>query len=174
MASAGHSRLILLAISNSISLVTKHLTELEVVEATPQVIVFPSYQREEIVQILAQRLEPYDSIEDVDGRRLFDPDALDACARIISREGYGDARKALEICRLALNDATELPDQNIGGENDSQGTEEDDDSSRAVVSLAAVAKTLRKCLGSPHVHVIENLPQHQVFFLFFYLLFIVF
>ncbi|XP_064389362.1 cell division control protein 6 homolog isoform X2 [Halichondria panicea] len=102
------SKLLLIGIANALDLTDRVLPRLQShVRCKPQLLHFPPYNREQIVTILQSR---------VGGAGLIEPMAVQFCARKVASV-HGDVRKALDICRRAIekaeldkeNEATPLP-----------------------------------------------------------------
>ncbi|GJP51769.1 hypothetical protein CLOM_g10911 [Closterium sp. NIES-68] len=119
------SRCILVGISNSIHLIDSvlpHLSQLNSrgVSARPTLLPFPAYDRNQIYEILSQRLQaaagvqaegaaaPRAAAGEGGGRESasvafsFEPMALHLCARKVAAAS-GDMRKALDITRMAVD-----------------------------------------------------------------------
>ncbi|GJP84192.1 hypothetical protein CLOP_g14279 [Closterium sp. NIES-67] len=119
------SRCILVGISNSIHLIDSvlpHLSQLNCrgVSARPTLLPFPAYDRNQIYEILSQRLQaaagvqaegaaaPRAAAGEGGGRESasvafsFEPMALHLCARKVAAAS-GDMRKALDITRMAVD-----------------------------------------------------------------------
>ena len=93
-----HSKLILVGIANSLDMTDRILPRLRIREAfCPAELTFPAYSTKEILDILNSRLSKF---QDSD-KPLFQAMALKMCAAKISAVS-GDIRKALDVCRRAL------------------------------------------------------------------------
>ncbi|NXW56475.1 CDC6 protein, partial [Eurystomus gularis] len=91
-----NSRLVLVGLANALDLTDRGLARLGARPAgSPQLLHFPPYTREQLTAILTDRLGQ------VDGDPVLDAAALQFCARKVSAVS-GDARKALDICRRAV------------------------------------------------------------------------
>ncbi|CAI5522198.1 unnamed protein product [Closterium sp. Naga37s-1] len=118
-----HSRCILIGISNSIHLIDSLLPHLSRpnsmgVTARPTLLPFPAYDRNQIYEILSQRLQAAGGMpvgaaargaavaggarESACTAFSFDPMALHLCARKVAAAS-GDMRKALDITRMAVD-----------------------------------------------------------------------
>ncbi|NWX11922.1 CDC6 protein, partial [Aegotheles bennettii] len=90
------SRLVLVGLANALDLTERRLARLSALPlGSPQLLHFPPYTREQLSAILQERLRQ------VDGDPVLDAAALQFCARKVSAVS-GDARKALDICRRAV------------------------------------------------------------------------
>ncbi|GAQ80088.1 Pre-initiation complex subunit CDC6 [Klebsormidium nitens] len=95
LATAPGSRCLLVGIANAIDLMERFLPNLRLMNCFPEQLSFRSYDKEQIKEILIQRLShlPF---------TVFDGIALELCARKFATSS-GDLRKALGVCRLALS-----------------------------------------------------------------------
>ncbi|KAM6042194.1 cell division control protein 6 homolog [Chlamydotis macqueenii] len=90
------SRLILVGLANALDLTDRSLARLGARPAgSPRLLHFPPYSREQLTTILQERLRQ------VAGDPVLDAAALQFCARKVSAIS-GDARKALDVCRRAV------------------------------------------------------------------------
>lgn len=90
------SRLCLIGIANALDLTDRILPRLQAKpHCRPKLLNFPPYSREELNAIVQDR------IAQVSGEGLLDAAAVQFCARKVSAVS-GDARKALDICRRAV------------------------------------------------------------------------
>ncbi|NXI48176.1 CDC6 protein, partial [Galbula dea] len=90
------SRLVLVGLANALDLTDRSLARLAAHPAgSPQLLHFPPYTREQLAAILTERLGQ------VAGDPVLDAAALQFCARKVSAVS-GDARKALDVCRRAV------------------------------------------------------------------------
>ncbi|NWI64952.1 CDC6 protein, partial [Todus mexicanus] len=91
------SRLVLVGLANALDLTDRGLARLGARPAgSPQLLHFPPYTREQLSTILSDRLGQQEA-----GDPVLDAAALQFCARKVSAVS-GDARKALDICRRAV------------------------------------------------------------------------
>ncbi|NXY91287.1 CDC6 protein, partial [Alcedo cyanopectus] len=91
-----HSRLVLVGLANALDLTDRGLARLGArLAGSPQLLHFPPYTREQLGAILTDRLGQ------VAGDPVLDAAALQFCARKVSAVS-GDARKALDVCRRAV------------------------------------------------------------------------
>ncbi|XP_023691527.2 cell division control protein 6 homolog [Paramormyrops kingsleyae] len=90
------SRLCLIGIANALDLTDRILPRLQArPNCRPQLLHFPPYSRQELTAIVQDRLSK------VSGNAVLDTAAVQFCARKVSAVS-GDARKALDICRRAV------------------------------------------------------------------------
>ncbi|XP_042138691.1 cell division control protein 6 homolog isoform X2 [Peromyscus maniculatus bairdii] len=91
-----NSRLVLIGIANTLDLTDRILPRLEAREnCKPQLLNFPPYTRNQIATILQDRLSQ------VSRDQVLDSAAIQFCARKVSAVS-GDIRKALDVCRRAI------------------------------------------------------------------------
>ncbi|XP_020031925.1 cell division control protein 6 homolog [Castor canadensis] len=91
-----NSRMVLIGIANTLDLTDRILPRLEAREkCKPQLLNFPPYTRNQIATILQDRLTQ------VSRDQVLDNAAIQFCARKVSAVS-GDVRKALDICRRAI------------------------------------------------------------------------
>nr|XP_056719239.1 cell division control protein 6 homolog [Euleptes europaea] len=91
-----NSRLILIGIANALDLTDRILPRLQArPKCRPQLLNFPPYSKDQLAFILEERLKQ------VSGEQVLDRAAIQFCARKVSAVS-GDARKALDICRRAI------------------------------------------------------------------------
>ena len=63
----------------------------------PKLLNFPPYSKDQIVKILSERLAEVNS----GGEQVLEPNAIQFCARKVAAVA-GDMRKALDVCRRAV------------------------------------------------------------------------
>ncbi|KAF2579897.1 hypothetical protein F2Q68_00001985, partial [Brassica cretica] len=88
------SRCILIGVANAIDLADRFLPKLKSLNCKPLVVTFRAYSMEQILRILQERLVELPYV-------AFQSKALELCARKVSAAS-GDMRKALSVCRSAL------------------------------------------------------------------------
>ncbi|KAL0865326.1 hypothetical protein Bca101_044444 [Brassica carinata] len=141
------SRCILIGVANAIDLADRFLPKLKSLNCKPMVITFRAYSKDQILRILQERLMilPYVA---------FQSNALELCARKVAAAS-GDMRKALSVCRSAL-EILEIEIRGYPGP-ESQGPTPDD----PVVRIDHMSAALSKTFKSPVVDTIQSLPHHQ-------------
>ncbi|CAH9071026.1 unnamed protein product [Cuscuta epithymum] len=155
------SRCIILGIANAIDLADRFLPKLQALNCKPMVITFRAYSKHQIIMILQQRLAalPY---------TIFQPQALELCAKKIATAS-GDMRKALSICRSAIEVLEAEIRHSINSPRLSMiETEVCNPPSATLrmpdnnyVRVDHVARALSNAYKSPTVDTIQSLPQHQ-------------
>jgi len=131
------SRLIVLAIANTMDLPEKMLINRVSSRLGLTRCQFPPYTHEQLICIVAARL---------DGLEVFDPDAVQLVARKVASLS-GDARRALDICRRA----TEIAQREGGGEG--------------LVGMAHVSAAHEEMYCSPRITAIRCCSEYQKLFL---------
>uniref|UniRef100_A0A6Q2XX10 Cell division control protein 6 homolog n=1 Tax=Esox lucius TaxID=8010 RepID=A0A6Q2XX10_ESOLU len=127
------SRLSLIGIANALDLTDRILPRLQSLpHCRPLLLHFPPYSRQELAAIVQDRLAQ------VSGEGLLDATAVQFCARKVSAVS-GDARKALDICRRAV-EIVESDDR-----KNAAGPTEGAKASR--VSVPQVARVLSEVYG---------------------------
>ncbi|XP_013887183.1 cell division control protein 6 homolog [Austrofundulus limnaeus] len=127
------SRLCLIGIANALDLTDRILPRLQARPlCRPLLLHFPPYSRQELAAIIQDRLTQ------VSAEGILDPSALQFCARKVSAVS-GEARKALDICRRAV-EVAEADER----KKTSQSTS---DQHRPAVSLPQVARVLSEVYG---------------------------
>ncbi|XP_062869009.1 cell division control protein 6 homolog [Trichomycterus rosablanca] len=128
------SRLCLIGIANALDLTDRILPRLQAKpHCRPQLLHFPPYSRQELAAIVQDRLAQ----SAADG--ILDAAAVQFCARKVSAVS-GDARKALDICRRAV--------EIVESSNRSKVSSESTDCTKATrVSVPQVARVLSEVYG---------------------------
>ncbi|KAI5101835.1 cell division control protein 6-like, partial [Silurus meridionalis] len=131
------SRLCLIGIANALDLTDRILPRLQAKpHCRPQLLHFPPYSRQELAAIVQDRLTQ------VAGEGVLDGAAVQFCARKVSAVS-GDARKALDICRRAV----EMVEANNRSKTSSASTNVTTDTKAARVSVPQVARVLSEVYG---------------------------
>ncbi|GBG82036.1 hypothetical protein CBR_g34218 [Chara braunii] len=166
------SRCILVGIANSIDMTQRLLPHLRAFSCIPSVVTFPAYNQSQICAILNQRLKRLSF-------QAFHPLAIELCARKVAA-AFGDMRKALDVCRLAVDAFLSEVKATRGSDYDLTNAEEEDerlgrtkiagktgtaesevDKPPAVVVMRHMVKALAKSFHLPLVETLQALPQHQ-------------
>jgi cell division control protein 6 len=101
LASAHGSRLILIGVANALDLSDRFLPRLAALGATPRTVTFSPYSPAELESIISQRIAP---VEASATSCLMERSAIKLCAMKVAAAS-GDARRALEVCRVAADRA---------------------------------------------------------------------
>ncbi|KAL1005992.1 hypothetical protein UPYG_G00066530 [Umbra pygmaea] len=127
------SRLCLIGIANALDLTDRILPRLQSLpHCRPQLLHFPPYSQQELTAIVQDRLTQ------VSGEGLLDAMAVQFCARKVSAVS-GDARKALDICRRAVEIAE--------SDDRKKTTSAKVEAKASCVSLPQVARVLSEVYG---------------------------
>lgn len=142
------SRLCLIGIANALDLTDRILPRLQALpRCHPQLLHFSPYSRQELTDIV------HDRLTQVSGEGVLDASAVQFCARKVSAVS-GDARKALDICRRAV-EMVESADR--------KGSEGQTHARR--VSVPQVARVLSEVYGdrmaAPEAGEAESFPLQQ-------------
>ncbi|KAF3059349.1 Origin recognition complex subunit 1 [Daldinia childiae] len=152
-----HSRLIVLAVANTMDLPERTLSNKISSRLGLTRITFPGYNHEQLMKIIQSRLEG------VPGN-IVEPDAVQFASRKVAAVS-GDARRALDICRRAV----ELAEADVKGSDPDPGTpskrakaktgEADrTKSSRGKVTIATVKRAINEATTSPLQQYLRALP----------------
>jgi cell division control protein 6 len=137
------SSLITVGIANALDLTQRFLPELKARNIIPEYLIYSSYTKDQIELILKSKIQGEQA--------KFEDSALKLIANKTASVN-GDIRKALEMCRSALNLAI----------SESENIQESADPlSTITVRFPHVAKSSGELLKSRHSAMIEGLPQHQ-------------
>ncbi|KAF5731507.1 Cell division control Cdc6 isoform 2 [Tripterygium wilfordii] len=160
------SRCILIGIANAIDLADRFVPRLKALNCKPLIVTFRAYSKDQIVRILQERLMALPYI-------VFQPQTLELCARKVAAVS-GDLRKALSICRSAIEMLeAELREtaSNMNSLSAEKGFFDDQQMALApeslklqehnVVRFDHMVTALSRTYGSPVVETIQSLPQHQ-------------
>ena len=143
-----HSRLIVLAVANTMDLPERTLSNKISSRLGLTTITFPGYDHKQLMSIITSRLEG------VPGN-IIDPDAVQFAARKVAVV-TGDARRALDICRRAVEIAEQEQEQQqedacaankMSFNHHHDGTEEDgdtDDDNEGNVDMTVMPETPTK------------------------------
>ena len=169
LASSEGSRLVIIGIANSIDLM-QQLTRPGAVfhrfNLKPKNIIFPTYLREQVSQLLQERLDTLPG-------PVIDPKAVQFCARKIAN-GTGDMRRALEAASLSIDvlvkDASLARAELVGKPStcppDGPTSPMDGPSVKRMVGMRQMGIALNKLSGgvgssNEHVRAIKKLPVPQ-------------
>ena len=115
-----HSRLIVLAVANTMDLPERTLSNKISSRLGLTRITFPGYKHTDLMEIITTRLS------NVPGN-IVDPDAIQFASRKVAAVS-GDARRALDICRRAVEIAEQAYDAAAAKENNNLDTIDETDS----------------------------------------------
>ncbi|KAI1806475.1 P-loop containing nucleoside triphosphate hydrolase protein [Daldinia bambusicola] len=152
-----HSRLIVLAVANTMDLPERTLSNKISSRLGLTRITFPGYNHEQLMKIIQSRLEG------VPGN-IVEPDAVQFASRKVAAVS-GDARRALDICRRAV----ELAEADVKGSEPEPGTPskrakaktgeaDKTKSSRGKVTIATIKRAINEATSSPLQQYLRALP----------------
>ncbi|KND04967.1 origin recognition complex subunit 1 [Spizellomyces punctatus DAOM BR117] len=141
-----HSRLIVVAVANTMDLPERMLTNRVSSRLGLTRINFQPYTHQQLIEIVQSRLERV---------RCFEKDAIVLCARKVGAIS-GDARRALDICRRGVEilEAT-LRDAEAAGKPLDQ----------KMVTMAVIDRAVKEMFASPAVQSVQRASTHQRLFL---------
>ncbi|KAI9655071.1 MAG: Origin recognition complex, subunit 1 [Trizodia sp. TS-e1964] len=158
-----HSRLIVLAVANTMDLPERTLSNKISSRLGLTRITFPGYSHEQLIKIIQSRLEG------VPGN-VVDPDAVQFASRKVAAVS-GDARRALDICRRAVEIA-EL--ESLDTEDNLPSTpskrlkwhqQEVNGTHRTKVTIAMIKQAIHEATTSPLQQALRQLPLSSKLFL---------
>ncbi|KAG0090979.1 Origin recognition complex, subunit 1 [Podila epicladia] len=139
-----HSRLIVVAVANTMDLPERMLSNKVSSRMGLTRINFQPYTYQQLVKIVESRLE---------GVKAFRREAIEFAARKVGAVS-GDARRALDICRRAV----EIVESNSLKNSDEGGDPEQ-------VTIRTVDQAIKEMFASPNVRLIQTASLHQKLFL---------
>ncbi|SPJ78997.1 related to origin recognition protein Orc1p [Fusarium torulosum] len=143
-----HSRLIVLAVANTMDLPERTLSNKISSRLGLTRITFPGYNHEQLMRIIQSRLEG------VPGN-IVDPDAIQFASRKVAAVS-GDARRALDICRRAveLAEAEAPSDPTTPSKRDPQTQPK----GLGRVTIATIKKAINEATSNPIQQHLRSLP----------------
>ncbi|KAH8177508.1 ATPase family associated with various cellular activities (AAA) domain-containing protein [Sarocladium implicatum] len=141
-----HSRLIVLAVANTMDLPERTLSNKISSRLGLTRITFPGYNHEQLMKIIQSRLEgvPGD---------IVDPDAVQFASRKVAAVS-GDARRALDICRRAV----ELAESDDQGGDPTTPSKTGAEPRRGRVTIATIKKAINEATTNPTQQHLRGLP----------------
>jgi len=149
------SRLIVIGIANTMDLASRALSRMNVLELAPvKQITFRPYTKDQLIEIINNRLSRVAT-----SKELFAQPALEMCARKVSSQS-GDARKALDVCRRALeiveqenqfdvkSSPLKSPNRGIKSKSPLKDRQIPNDTNAARVELKHVVKVMDQMYGN--------------------------
>lgn len=162
-----HSRLIVLAVANTMDLPERTLSNKISSRLGLTRITFPGYSHTQLMIIIQSRLEGV-------GKVIVEPDAVQFASRKVAAVS-GDARRALDICRRAVELAEqESMQQDPGKENLAPGTPSKTPggpkssvlaSKAGVVTIATIKRAINEATSTPLAANLRSLPLASKIFL---------
>ncbi|CAO3689948.1 unnamed protein product [Umbelopsis vinacea] len=174
-ASIPTSRLVLIGIANALDLTDRLLPRLRAkncnyptlfYDGEPQLVNFNPYKVEEISAIIKDRLSSLS--KDKDTPAIMQPQAIELCARKVAA-ATGDLRKALDVCRQAIEMAELEAKKKVAaynkpaalGEHKKNSTLTTSATTAPKVTIAHVVKVMNVVFGSPTVQKIRQCNFQQ-------------
>ena len=171
-----HSRLIVLAVANTMDLPERTLSNKISSRLGLTRITFPGYSHQQLIRIIESRLEGV-------GQVVVEPDAVQFASRKVAAVS-GDARRALDICRRAV----EIAEQDIltaardivapGTPSKTPGRKKDDaaaaagsvvpekkESKKGIVTIATIKRAINEATSTPLAAYLRSLPLASKVFL---------
>lgn len=166
-----HSRLIVLAVANTMDLPERTLSNKISSRLGLTRITFPGYTHTQLMTIIQSRLE------DV-GQVVVEPDAIQFASRKVAAVS-GDARRALDICRRAVELAEQdsLTSEQSGKENEAPNTPSKTPGRRkpvaptagvlkkGIVTIATIKRAINEATSTPLAAHLRSLPLSSKIFL---------
>ncbi|KAF4549502.1 Origin recognition complex subunit 1-like protein [Elsinoe fawcettii] len=167
-----HSRLIVLAVANTMDLPERTLSNKISSRLGLTRITFPGYTHQQLIKIIQSRLEGVSGV-------VVEPDAVQFASRKVAAVS-GDARRALDVCRRAVEIAEEelssllregkvAPDgiENVAPGTPSKtkpvlGTGKDD---RGKVTIQTIKRAINEATSTPLAAYLRSLPLTSKVFL---------
>lgn len=165
-----HSRLIVLAVANTMDLPERTLSNKISSRLGLTRITFPGYTHTQLMTIIQSRLEGV-------GQVIVDPDAVQFASRKVAAVS-GDARRALDICRRAVEiaEAETVQDCPTGKENQAPDTPSktparqqksaaDSMQKKGLVTIATIKRAINEATSTPLAAHLRSLPLASKVFL---------
>lgn len=144
-----HSKLIVVAIANTMDLPERMLSNKIYSRIGAKRINFQAYSHQQLYEIVESRLKDIDA---------FEHDAVEFAARKVSAVS-GDARRALDICRRAVEIVEQRQTSSSDGDDDNTKTK------KHTVTISVVNQAIKEMFSSPSVAFIKSCSFHQKLFL---------
>jgi origin recognition complex subunit 1 len=165
-----HSRLIVLAVANTMDLPERTLSNKISSRLGLARITFPGYTHTQLMAIIQSRLEGV-------GNVIVDPDAVQFASRKVAAVS-GDARRALDVCRRAVELAEQESLEEVPGkENEPPNTPSKTParqkpvaapapaSKKGIVTIATIKRAINEATSTPLAAHLRSLPLASKLFL---------
>lgn len=162
-----HSRLIVLAVANTMDLPERTLSNKISSRLGLTRITFPGYTHTQLMTIIQSRLEGV-------GKVIVESDAVQFASRKVAAVS-GDARRALDICRRAVEIAEQESLAESGKENQAPDTPSKTPgrqnalgvmtSKKGIVSIATIKRAINEATSTPLAAHLRSLPLASKLFL---------
>ncbi|KAJ2659569.1 Origin recognition complex, subunit 1 [Coemansia sp. RSA 1200] len=150
-----HAKLVVIAIANTMDLPERMLHHKVSSRLGLTRINFQPYSYNQLMTIVQSRLE---------GCMAFDSDAVELCARKISAVS-GDARRALDVCRRAVEIVEADWKRNTENSGDEITGGGKDLAKRTLVTMMVIDRAVKEMYASGHIAFIQNASIQQKVFL---------
>jgi origin recognition complex subunit 1 len=156
-----YSKLIVLAVANTMDLPERTLSNKISSRLGLTRITFPGYTHDQLMTIISSRLSGVPE-------NLVDPDAIQFAARKVAAVS-GDARRALDICRRAV----EIAEESAGGQpigtrmptTPSKHAKARNEKDKGRVTIGIVKQAIQESVSSPLQTYLKSLPTSSKVFL---------
>ena len=157
-----HSRLIVLAVANTMDLPERTLSNKISSRLGLTRITFPGYTHTQLMTIIQSRLEGV-------GQVVVDPDAIQFASRKVAAVS-GDARRALDICRRAVELAEQEVAKNDQPEKENQPltntpSKKQKTATKGIVTIATIKRAINEATLTPLAGHLRSLPMASKLFL---------
>ncbi|PQE24574.1 origin recognition complex subunit 1 protein [Rutstroemia sp. NJR-2017a WRK4] len=152
-----HSKLIVLAVANTMDLPERTLSNKISSRLGLTRITFPGYTHDQLQTIITSRLTDVPA-------HLIHPDAIQFASRKVASVS-GDARRALDICRRAVELAEAEAEALSIPNTPSKTPSREDKKGKGIVSIATIKKAINEATTSPLQHYLRALPLVTKIFL---------
>ncbi|KAK5132909.1 hypothetical protein LTR08_008355 [Meristemomyces frigidus] len=166
-----HSRLIVLAVANTMDLPERTLSNKISSRLGLTRVTFPGYTHTQLMTIIQSRLEGV-------GPVIVEPDAVQFASRKVAAVS-GDARRALDICRRAVEIAEQetLASESVGKENQAPDTPSKTPGrqkstatnvlalKKGIVTIATIKRAINEATSTPLAAYLRSLPLASKLFL---------
>lgn len=163
-----HSRLIVLAVANTMDLPERTLSNKISSRLGLTRITFAGYTHTQLMSIIQSRLQGI-------GEVIVEPDAVQFASRKVAAVS-GDARRALDICRRAVEIAEQESVVDVGKENQAPDTPSKTpgkernaldamSTNKGIVTIATVKRAINEAVSTPLAAHLRSLPLAQKLFI---------
>lgn len=163
-----HSRLIVLAVANTMDLPERTLSNKISSRLGLTRITFPGYTHQQLIKIIESRLEGI-------GQVIVEPDAVQFASRKVAAVS-GDARRALDICRRAVEIAESDKAAAEKAATEASAEEPNDETvtiapakaavmKKGVVTISTIKRAINEATSTPLAAYLRSLPLASKLFL---------
>lgn len=157
-----HSRLIVLAVANTMDLPERTLNNKISSRLGLTRITFPGYTHQQLIKIIESRLEGVQRVP-------VDKDAIQFASRKVAAVS-GDARRALDVCRRAVEiaeqEVADGPEREPGVDVDMDADAENPDkAATGIVTIATIKRAIQEATSTPLAAFLRTMPLASKVFL---------